>query len=271
MDTTIDLIRYVPFALAAGLEELNRSANGATMRLPFVPHMAEGDPQTIAKGALAGLMDHAMGAGIVGAGLVKGRLSTVELRIDWLAHMLPGMAAVASATFRHALGEFLLVDCVVTRAGDEVVVATAVGTFLHTQRVSSLAPSAGPTASTPSLSLPFTDFLGLRREGSAFDLTPKDHLMGNVDPVAIHGGMICAAVIAAAEEVAEISMPNAFLSNLSLRYLAPVNGDAPSRIDVTPGRIGRRTGWFAVSISQGEHTDVAVAAECLFGRVSGIK
>lgn len=211
----------VPFARALGAQWLGVDSTaaapalpwpGTRMRLPCSPSVCD-QIGAIDLRAIVALLDHAGGSQLYAAHLADGATATLELRADIVGRPRPGCDVVLVTRALDRAGRSVLVQGEAAHDDEKLPLVRLTGRYVSgfgpgraTDRRGAAAgrykdaalQAAGPVPSAAS----FDDLLGvagLSLAGSAFELPFEPWRVGAVALPALHGGVVAAALLHAAQ------------------------------------------------------------------------
>ena len=213
-------IAALPHSRALGMRLEEMGEGWALLAMAHDPKLV-GDPQTgvIHGGAVSALMDTALGAAVLCHPQAGFSTATLDLRIDYMRPATPGQTIRARAECHHVTRSVAFVRAEVWQTDRSQPIATAQATFMLSTPAGTPRPRPGaadaaapppapapasaasawqpPSDSLPVLpgtTIPYVDYLGIRRAGGAdpllFRMPHQDKLIGNPMLPALHGGVI---------------------------------------------------------------------------------
>jgi acyl-coenzyme A thioesterase PaaI-like protein len=267
--------RSVPFVRTLGAGWLGGSAAGIRMRLPWAPAVCAPAPgRAIDLRAVVALLDHAGGSAVYAAHPAAAT-ATLELRIDVTGAPQP-TADVTIAARVAALGAGSALVLGEAWCGEE---PTPAGTFARlTARyivgsgpgqaeasADYMAARDAAVARYASVCAPaandFGELLGCRPAAAAWRLPFAPWLVGSVTLPALHGGVVAAGLMAAAQEVVPASS-RLSLAGLTVQFLRAAEA-VETRFEAHLVKAGARALFIGATARQGGR-DVATL-QCLYG------
>ncbi|CAN5362860.1 hypothetical protein BH10PSE1_BH10PSE1_08840 [soil metagenome] len=241
--------RNVPACLAIGIRHEEEGDDRVAARLEWGGAMQCAGRAS--RGAILVLADHLLGTAIFSTLPEPRPMSTMSMRLDWLAPAMPGMSMVARAArvVRNEDQAFVRIEVTDESGG---AVAEVVGQF-HLNGM----PGGGRVEDRkadrqrfahvgPFMAGDFEAYLDLQSRNDGYVFQAVDRHVGTRSLPAVHGGVVAAALEAAALRVASRA-GHGWGRNSHFDFLRPVISDRPTFIDVQSVRIGRAASVLTVS------------------------
>lgn len=225
-----------PFMRALGSLMLGGDGQRIRLRLPFSPAACAPGGDTIDLRAVAALLDHAGGAAVFAALPDLKATATLELRMDLVGTPAPGQDICVDAGCEAIdAGSVLVVGdawCLDVAGSARRPVARMTGRFVvgvgpgqrpgdDAWRAREATAAAHVAVAPPSLRS-FEELLGGTVTGHAFALPPAPWLVGSIALPALHGGVVAAGLMTAAQALAvdsSTAAPGLALKSLTVQYL----------------------------------------------------
>ncbi len=272
----------VPFARALGARwlGLQAAADGqplAQLLLPCRPALCDAHG-AVDRRAIVALLDHAGAPACYGAQVAAGATATLELRIDFVGHARPGADVVVESHCVAADGHSALISgrALHPEGGDALLRMTGryvVGlgpgrandsSETATVRAANVQRHAGSQApAAPD----FAALLGGHCAGGGFDLAFQPWLVGSVALPALHGGVVAAGLMVAAE-AARPPMPadregGLRLTSLSVQFLRAAQA-VDTRFSGRVEKAGTRAVYLAAEATQHAGARRIACAQALY-------
>jgi acyl-coenzyme A thioesterase PaaI-like protein len=268
-----DLAQTSPLSMSLGIRQIRADKDSVIFELPFGDHIALPGAQNASQGSGVMLLDQAMGAAFSARTKSNIRVSTVDLRVEWLNAICQERALMAEASVIARIGDLYVIKSKLYHKDDCEVLAHATGTFLPSWNMSTQAIPGDTEQTRWSSGTDFDDFcslLCLKAKQEFYQFGPAPHLTGNIDPPMVHGGAAGAAIVTVAGKLLVSERRSFIPATTSLRFLRPLSANIPTCVDVRPERIGKRVLSLTARVWQttfsGEATLPLILAECIFVR-----
>ncbi|HLT79241.1 MAG TPA: acyl-CoA thioesterase domain-containing protein [Ferrovibrio sp.] len=182
------------------------SADGrrTMLDLPFAPFLTEAGADHIGIGPLATVLDSACGIGAMVALGFRESTATVDLRIDYLRDLSPGVSCQVEAGAVDVGGQpeagMVMMRAEARDKGTNAIIAHATGQFIRRRLpegdLSAEAPPPAATTNAPD----YRSLMGFVSEPAGLRMPFRPGLVGNGSLPSLHGGAIAAHMQQAACE-----------------------------------------------------------------------
>lgn len=273
-----------PFMTALGTVVLGGDARGIHLRLPCAPVVCAAGGDTIDLRAVASLLDHAGGAAVYAALPALKATATLDLRMDLVGAPAPGRDVFVDARCEAIdAGSALVIGD--AWAGDAAGSARAPIARITGRFVVGLGPGQRPGAdservreATAAAHVPvaapqvgsFDELFGGRVDGAeagaVFTLPPAPWLVGSIALPALHGGVVAAGLMTAAQALAAdaaAEAPGLSLKSLTVQYLRAAHLQE-TRFAARVIKRGGRALYIGVDATQRGGERSSAAMQCLY-------